>query len=271
MPPGLAFRRADRYEVKGVIDVVTSVQLTDPALRSNPVLTAISARLPRELPPNFEVIIDYKGSRRPPPTSPPAGRINLRELYDWQLQTYAYLRQRQPGALPVVAGVLIYLNEFLPTERDLVRLQREISAGTTDVPVPADVRAALMAWQLRRRAPMKPPRLPFDFRLARALRITPVTDISIRQALRSFDAVVARMEEAQAREMRGTSIQAAWQADASDEQTCAACDHRTYCGEFQRLYGVRRRETRPRLPGVNPVLLTRRRRRRGSALGRGIL
>src|SRR5262249_36875952 len=51
LPPiARPFRVADRYEVKGVIDVVTNVQLSDPSLRTNPVIQAILPTLPATLP-----------------------------------------------------------------------------------------------------------------------------------------------------------------------------------------------------------------------------
>src|SRR5262245_56556113 len=92
LPPitsALQFREADRYEMVGVIDVITHVELSDPKLQNNPIVEAILAKLPTHPPNEFEVIIDYKGSRRPPQTTSAAcGVPTLWSQYEWQLQTY---------------------------------------------------------------------------------------------------------------------------------------------------------------------------------------
>ena len=74
------------------------------------------------LPPKFEVILDYKGMRRPPVPTPGAPN-SLWTQYEWQLQTYGELRRTQPDALTVVAGVLLYVNELHPTRSDLEHLK----------------------------------------------------------------------------------------------------------------------------------------------------
>ena len=192
IPEPLQFRVADRYEMVGVVDVVTHVQLADPSLATNPIVTALKAKLGIGLPPEFEVIVDYKGMRRPPVPGA-GGKNSLWTQYEWQLQTYGELRRVQPDALSVVAGVLLYVNELHPTRSDLELLKDEIANGTTDVPPapgsPTDV--ALKQWKTRDK--VLPP-LPFDYRLARALRVVPITAASIASALQSFDGVVRDIE-----------------------------------------------------------------------------
>ena len=73
---------------------------------------------------DFEIILDYKGMRRPP-QDVGKGPIGLWTQYEWQLLTYAELRRYQIDALPVVAGVLVYINELHPTRSDLILLKRE--------------------------------------------------------------------------------------------------------------------------------------------------
>src|SRR5687767_11987241 len=63
--PGLQFREADRYEMVGVVDVVTHVELQNPAFANNPIVSILRRGLGPAVPSQFEVILDYKGMRRP--------------------------------------------------------------------------------------------------------------------------------------------------------------------------------------------------------------
>ena len=83
----------------GVVDVITEVQLDDPVLANNQIVRAIVAALPEPMPSEFEVIVDYKGMRRPPIRTSGSGP-DYWNIYEWQLETYARLRSVQPGAGP---------------------------------------------------------------------------------------------------------------------------------------------------------------------------
>lgn len=242
----LQFRVADRYEMVGVVDVVTHVQLADPALAKNPIVGALKGALGQELPPKFEVIVDYKGMRRPPVPAL-GGKSPLWQQYEWQLQTYGELRRVQPDALVVKAGVLVYVNELYPTRNDLEQLQDEIASQTTDVaPVEGSADAsALKAWRKRDKYL---PQLSFEFRLARALRIVSITPQSIAAALQAFDDVVKKIETCRGREVHGAPVLQAWDKNSSEEQTCVVCDSRTFCPDYQAKYAKRHNETEPRLP-----------------------
>ena len=242
----LPHRRADRYEMAGVVDVVTEVALSDPKLQANPLVQAIRAAVP-DLPPQFEIIVDYKGSRRP--SLPRPGKAGYWTQYAWQLQTYAYLRSRQGGQQPVVAGVLLYLNELAPTRKDLAELKRDIRSGLTDVvPLPGSVDAKALVSRSPRKGPV--PALSFEFRLARAIRVEPVTTATIQTALTNFDTTVESIEGCYASEFLGSTVQQAWQPSASDPGTCAACDSKTYCKGFQATPMAAQGFTSPRLPGT---------------------
>jgi hypothetical protein len=244
----LQFRVADRYEMVGVVDVVTHVQLADPALAKNPIVAALKASLGSVLPPRFEVIVDYKGMRRPPVPKPGA-KNSLWAQYEWQLQTYGELRRKQPDALSVVAGVLLYVNELLPTRSDIERLKDEIANGETDLPPPSGSadEAVIKKWKKRDK---QLPQLSFDYRLARALRIVPITTQSIAQALQSFDDVVKDIESCRGKEVHGLPVLQAWDKNSNEEQTCVVCDSRTYCPDYQAKYATKHNETEPRLPAV---------------------
>lgn len=253
--PALQFREADRYEMVGVIDVVTHVQLHDPRFAANPIVRAILKTLPERPGDRFEVIIDYKGMRRPPYEGG-AGPIGLWTQYAWQLMTYAEIRRHQPDALPVAAGVLVYINELHPTRSDLETLKREVTGARTDVlPVASSAAADILRrWGTKDPLPgtersMLPP-LPFEYRLERALRIVPVTQDAIRAALSAFDGVVERIETCLGKECHGQPILKAWERNATDENTCVVCDSRTYCPDYQTQYAGRHGEKQPRLPGV---------------------
>jgi hypothetical protein len=221
----------------GVIDVVTEVTLNDPAHAGNPIVQAIASVLPDERPDRFEVILDYKGARRPPFGG------GFTEIYDWQLQTYAHLRSRQDGARPVLAGGLLFLNELLPARGEMRRLVNEIENGAADV-VPAPGSAADIAIRTRLTG-RRHARLPLEFRLARTLRVNAVTETTVEAALGAFDEVVADIEECYHREAAGEPIKDAWRANASDAQTCAACDHRTRCDEYLAKGGTVDRQPNP--------------------------
>jgi hypothetical protein len=242
----LQFRVADRYEMVGVVDVVTHVQLADPALANNPIVGALQSGLGQGLPPKFEVIVDYKGMRRPPVPSM-GGKSPLWQQYEWQLQTYGELRRVQPDALVVKAGVLVYVNELHPTRNDLEQLQDEIASETTDVPpaVGSADASALKAWRKR---DTHLPQLSFEYRLARALRIVPISPQSIAAALQAFDGVVKDIETCRGREVHGTPVLQAWDKNSSEEQTCVVCDSRTFCPDYQKKYAQRHNEMQPRLP-----------------------
>jgi len=242
----LQFRVADRYEMVGVVDVVTHIELGDPELANNLLVKHLKASLGKNLPDKFEVIIDYKGMRRPGSTSMGSG--SLWEQYVWQIQTYAELRRKQADALPVVAGVLLYVNELSPTSRDLEGLKKEAKEGKTDVAPEqgSDAQRQLAGWTPGKAMPA----LPLEFRLKRALRVVQVNGASVAKALTQFDGVVKRIESCRGREVHGAGVLSAWERNANEEQTCVVCDSRTFCPDYQKLYATRHGEKQPRVPGV---------------------
>lgn len=244
--PSLQFREADRYEMVGVVDVVTHLQLNDPLFQNNPLVQLLLSALPAKPPNKFELIVDYKGMRRPPSLGLVKG--SLWDQYAWQVQTYAELRRKQPDALPVAAGVLLYVNELYPTQSDLEYLKREIKGGLTDVPPPAgsEAESMLKTWSAGKPLPV----LPLEYRLARALRVIPVTQKSVQEALASFDAVVKKIETCRGREVNGACVTDSWERNSDDESSCVVCDSRTYCPDYVKKYAKKHGEIEPRLPMV---------------------
>lgn len=218
-PPGLPTTpRGHLYELHGIIDVVTHLQLTG-ASPDNVFKCAIQDTNPK-LAGNFEVIVEYKGTRRPA-TSHPYWKQG-----DWQVQTYAWLRMRQPESLPVVAGVLVYINELAQTNQDMQNYKREIQTGKTDI---LPVRGSSDYYNINAWKPGDAiPDLSFEFRVARAIRVIPVTNSSQKIATEAFDHVVRDIENCVSAEAAVGSIIQHWTA-CGDDDTCAACDFRHFC------------------------------------------
>jgi hypothetical protein len=262
LPPGKAFRRADRYEMAGVIDVVTDVEMAKHG--GNEIVELVRAKL-GQLPARFELIIDYKGSRRQPNLATIGGaNPSPWDQYAWQVLTYAELRSKQVGSKPVAAGILIYINELLPLDGDLFELDREVSGFTpkggaklsTDEPVE---RGLLKAWRDAAKlasdaaeaeqetltkagdpaADIKASKklstaVPWDIRLRRALRVIPNDPLPRATSLTAFDGTVFDIECSRGDEFHGASLLASWSANPADHGTCAACDSRTWCPSFSK-------------------------------------
>jgi hypothetical protein len=241
IPEEYRFREADRYEVVGVVDVITHVQLSHPEFQQNSLVQTILKDLPDDPPENFEVIIDYKGMRRPPVKVGSASGPSFWDIYGWQIQTYAHLRKAHEDSLPVVAGVILYANELLPTASDMVNLKDEIKSSLTDVMPSAGGEAEYLIKSWREKAPI--PTLPLEYRLERMMRVVQITPQSIQKSLEEFDEVVARIEICRGKELQHGRVLSTWEKNVSDESTCAACDARTFCPSYGK-------ESRPSVPAV---------------------
>jgi hypothetical protein len=202
----------------GVIDVLTNVELASVGT-GNVIRDAVEAACPG-LSGTFEVIVDYKGAHRP------ALDEDHWSLGEWQVQTYAWLRQRQQLAHSVAAGILIYVNELAPGGDDIRRLRGAIASGRTDVaPSRGDPDFyAIQAW-----TPGATPRLSEAFRFRRAIRVIPITPDSIEQATTQFDQIVAEIEGRVVDEAARGSIGATWSPTCKEPETCIACDFRFFC------------------------------------------
>ena len=170
------------------------------------------------------MIVDYKGMRRPPTNSAEW------QLYEWQLQTYAWLRERQPDSLPVRAGLIVFINELWPSVSDVQKLKEDMANDATDVR-PAnntdDLRIVLKGPRGDR-----PYGLSWQFRLSRSLRLVNVEEDAQANALDRFDEIVTDIEHAVAQELRTGSITNAWPTPkdpSSVRDMCVACDFKGIC------------------------------------------
>ena len=225
VPAGNVPLRCGNYEVHGIVDVLTHMTLTQGG-DDNFVRAHVHRACP-DLRGTFEVIVDYKGARRPRTDEP------YWEQGDWQIQTYAWLRQRQPDAFPVAAGILIYVNELTPSTEEMNALRKGLKEGTTEEGPSAKSRdeQIVRMW----RPGMDTSQLSLGFRLRRAIRVIPVSASSMDSALHGFDQVVRKVEEDIIAEATNGNILQAWSPNCQDEATCAACDFRHFCPKPARV------------------------------------
>ncbi|WP_198019566.1 hypothetical protein [Pseudogulbenkiania sp. MAI-1] len=229
LPPvsGIASLRAERYGVTGVADVLTNISLSQ-VPTNNLLRVAIERELKLQgvaLPPEFEVIVDYKGAARP---DIGYEQKDYWQQHDWQIQMYAWLRARKAETKPVVAGVVLYVNELLPSTTDVIGLRSQIRGGKSDV-VPERGSEDYYVLQTARAGSDARSELSESFRIQRALRVIPVTPTSMQAAGQAFDHVVLDIEQRISSEIALGDISHVWQPSCQDTSTCIACDFRYFC------------------------------------------
>ena len=176
----------------------------------------------------YEIIIDYKGMRRPPSSD------DEWQQHEWQILTYSWLRSKQPGSKPQVAGILFYLNELRPSGQDISELRSEILNNSTDILPSGDDRRLIEQW----RPSMPIPELSSVFREERSIRIIPINEINVPHSVKQFDDTVSAIENSVMRESHGTGLNQSWPARPV-LRTCTACDFKIFCpasgkvGKFQ--------------------------------------
>ena len=229
--------RSNYYGINGVVDVLTSMKIKD-AQQSN--LDTYNNKIINFLKKDedfqkqiakyddnedYEIIMDYKGMKRPPikMTNPKAE--DKWENHKQQILTYSWLRSKQEDSKPIIAGIIFYLNELVPSKEDLILIKEELREDLTDV-----------GWKYRNDIKLienwkeedKAPDLSEEFKTDRSIRIVNVDLSEQAKALDKFDSVVANIEDSLIKEIKGCKIQEAWKAE-SDERTCSACDFKTFC------------------------------------------
>jgi hypothetical protein len=176
---------------------------------------------------DYEVIIDYKGMKRPPVKVLNPLSEDKWENHKQQILTYSWLRAKQEDAANISAGIILYLNELVPSKEDLALIKEEIRNNLTDIPegieFDEDVQR-IEEWEEDDKAPA----LSEEFKMARSIRYIDINEKECEKALKKFDSVVEDIENSLVNEMKGCRIQDAWKAEA-DERTCLACDFKTFC------------------------------------------
>lgn len=225
--------RSNYYGINGVVDVLTSTKINTMDEQStlynfnNKIVQFIKNNLETSDIEDYEVIIDYKGMKRPPIKVTDPLSEDKWENHKQQILTYSWLRSKQEDAKDISAGIILYLNELVPSKEDLVLIKEEIKNNLTDVPegIEFDDDIELIEeWEEDEKAP----NLSEEFKIARSIRFINVNEKEREKALKKFDNVVCDIENSLVNEMKGCKIQDAWKAEA-DKRTCLACDFRTFC------------------------------------------
>lgn len=269
--------RSEYYSINGVVDVLSSkkvekeVQRTnnqsfqetlDSYFDSNPknvLLDYLSKneefkKLLADGLDEYEIIIDYKGMRRPSAPSKEEfskiesmminGDINDSQEYldfktwiqqEWQILTYAWLRRNQQKSRKPIVGIIFYLNELVPSTNDLVAIREDLKNNKTDITkesVPKEDWEKLIHWDEKLDLPIHRD-LSNKFKMDRSIRIINLDDDLMKNSLNEFDKVVNNIETCLNNEINGYKIKEAWKADA-EERTCSACDFRTFCNKKNR-------------------------------------
>ena len=231
--------RSNYYGITGVVDVLSSIKINSNINQSNldnygnKIIEFLKKdrefrqKIESSDSEEYEIIIDYKGMKRPPEKS--TNKFNNPwENHKQQILTYSWLRGQQENSKPIYAGIIFYLNELVPSKEDLVLIQDEIAHDLTDKEIDyskfADDVELIMDWNEDDKAP----ELSDEFKIARSIRLININNEEINNSLDKFDNVVFNIESSMIKEIKGCKIQDAWKAE-SDEKTCNACDFRTFC------------------------------------------
>lgn len=215
--------RSNYYGVTGIIDVLSSVKLEE-ATDKNLIIKylhqdpSFQEKLENLKSSKYEVIVDYKGMKRP------SFNYNSWDHHHWQVQTYAWLRSLQPESNPVLIGILFYLNELSLFKEDLSELKKEVNDSNTDVMPEGNDKELILKWNPKKKTPI----LSESFRNLRSIRMIPTDSISLENSLQEFDNVVTDIEKSIINEVDGQVIQDSWKTNP-DKRTCDACDYKTFC------------------------------------------
>lgn len=231
--------RAQTYGITGVVDVISAVSLKKEKegnlilhyIHTHPEIQAIIDELSSQ---DYEIIIDYKGMRRPPMYLSPGVPNPTWQAHEWQVLTYAWLRSRQPGARRPVAGIVFYLNELVPSVDDISDLKKEVKDKLTDI-LPTS-KVDITALEGRKKG-SKGVVLSANLREQRSIRLIPITDDRQQQSLQAFDGVVLEIEDSIAEEMKSGSIRECWKPNYQ-EKTCTACGFKLHCPAAEGKYRI---------------------------------
>ena len=215
--------RCNYYSITGVVDVISSITLQYAQtenlilhyIHQNPQIQRLISNFSDK---EYEIIIDYKGMRRPSIID------SIWKRHEWQILTYAWLRSKQPKSRPIVAGIIFYINELVLSQEDLKELRNDVTKKITDVTPQEKDLQAIRSWK----EGTMPPILSDQFRIDRSIRVIPIDYNRIQDSLREFDKVVSEIESCVLSEMSTGNIISSW-PPVPNERNCTACDFKTFC------------------------------------------
>jgi len=216
--------RSNYYSINGVIDVISSVNL-ETETKYNQIIRylndsmIVNEKIEELSTKEYEIIIDYKGMRRPHPTS------QTWKYHEWQIQTYTWLRSKIPGSKPVVAGIIFYLNELEPSRNDALILKKELEKEKIDLnTLTSDDIKNISKWN----SSMGGLQISDLAKEQRSIRIIPILDKSIDYSLTMFDDVIYDIENSILNETSSDNILECWKR-TPEPNTCTACDFKSFC------------------------------------------
>ncbi len=224
--------RSNYYGVTGIIDVLSSVKIEE-ASSKNLIIKYLQKdseykeRIENINSPEYEIIVDYKGMKRPPVNS------HSWNHHQWQILTYSWLRSMQPESRPVLTGILFYLNELSLFKEDLKLLKMEVQDRSTDIMPSENDLNNLLKWNIKSKAPD----LSLAFKNERSIRFIMTENESINNSLNEFDQVVAEIENSIICEVHGKGIKSSWIPNP-EKRTCDACDFKTFCAKSESTKNV---------------------------------
>lgn len=232
--------RSNYYGIKGIADVISLVKISKEnqnneilnLLNQNPQINGIIDELSLD---EYEVIIDYKGMRRPSVHTTTGEENEEWNLHEWQILTYAWLRERQPEAKKPIAGIIFYLNELEPTSDNIDDLAVEVREKRTDkLPSTEYDRDVLDNFGKRGKNRI----LSESYKKERSIRIIPISEEMIQKSLEVFDTIVGSIESSVISERDNGKIIGCWKPNP-DEKTCTACDHKYHCPAVRDQYNIK--------------------------------
>ncbi|MDR3062893.1 MAG: PD-(D/E)XK nuclease family protein [Methanobrevibacter sp.] len=179
----------------------------------------------------FEIIIDYKGMMRP--------KFNSKRWkeHEDQILTYSWLRSRLNNSKPIIAGIIFYINELLPSAIDLKYMKKNIHEY--DIKAKKMDLKKILNWDDKQKKLDVDsdyvdtfPVLSENFRLDRSIRVIKIDETAINKSLKTFDNVVSEIEKSIYKESISHSIKSSWKP-VINPQTCDVCDFKTFCSKYK--------------------------------------
>lgn len=238
------------YEVKGIVDVLTQFniksQISKGIQKRNIIIDILAQnyfpeifnrkekttdeefikkiypeflrKIEGKYPNGFEIIIDYKGQSRPSYKKSNSDWLK----HEWQIRTYKWLREEQQHDIPIIGGILMYINEFAPSNKDLKILIKESQNKSTDIFLcKKEIDSLKGKGSLQKYLGNEYK----EFRRNRVIRYIDLTDNEeTEKSLEKFDKTVLEIEASLEIEKNYGKMDI-WTEDG-DETTCRTCDFR---------------------------------------------